>query len=148
MKLGFSGTRQGLTEEQMAMMRSLLMILDRDDTVAHGDCVGADLEFHRMAVNRGVLKIVVHPPVMSTYRAFVPPAQVHRMMEPRPYLERNKAIVDESRVLVAAPGSEVMHSRGGTWSTVRYARKIKVPTIVVPPSGKVSTTGGWFEQLR
>lgn len=148
MKLGFSGTRQGMTEEQMAIVRSLLMLLDRDDTVRHGDCLGADFEFHAMAVSRGVLKIIVHPPALSSHRAFVSPAQVSQMLDPKPYLERNRAIVDGSRVLLATPSTEVEQKRGGTWSTIRYAKKIRVPTIVVYPSGKVSTTGGWFEQLR
>lgn len=148
MILGFSGTRQGMTTDQMAVVRSLVMILDKDDTVRHGDCVGADLEFHKMAVSRGVVRIIVHPPIVSTHRAFVPPSQVYNTLDPAPYLDRNKAIVDGSRVLLAAPGSEEEQPRGGTWSTVRYARKIRVPTIVVSPMGRVTTTGGWFEQLR
>jgi len=41
---------------------------------------------------------------------------------PTPYLSRNRAIVDETEMLIATPAEFTEQQRSGTWSTVRYAR--------------------------
>jgi hypothetical protein len=63
--------------------------------------------------------IVIHPPAIETQRAFKTAADVRA---PKPYLDRNKEIVRETALLVAAPAEAVEQLRSGTWSTVRYAR--------------------------
>lgn len=54
-----------------------------------------------------------------------------------PYLQRNKVIVDRCGVLVAAPGEAQEQLRSGTWSTIRYARRVGRPVIMVLPDGTV-----------
>lgn len=52
------------------------------------------------------------------------------------YLVRDHAMVDmvaEDGVLLAFPRTPVEQRRGsGTWATIRYARKVGVPVIMVP----------------
>jgi hypothetical protein len=60
------------------------------------------------------------------------------MMRPeRTYLERNKDIVRESASLIAAPLQAEEQQRSGTWSTVRFARKIGKPVFLILPDGTV-----------
>ena len=134
MKVSFTGTQDGMTETQKESLRCYLGGVKE---FHHGDCVGADEEAHEIAVSAGVPLIVIHPPSDSKKRAWcgIEPWCLERpkhdltvaqkgcrIEEEKPYLERNRDIVDSGYALVAAPkGKEVM--RSGTWSTVRYARK-------------------------
>lgn len=142
-RVGFTGTQQGMTDEQKARVDLLLAELTHDAVeFHHGDCVGADEEAHDIADNHSV-DIVIHPPDNDSKRAFCTGGEV---MEPKPYLERNRAIVDATSILIACPnGSERM--RSGTWATVRYARtKIYARgnqlTYIVTPSGEIKREGG------
>ena len=65
------------------------------------------------------------------------------MREEKPYLDRNKDIVDETNILMACPNKAEEVQRSGTWSTVRYARKVGKAVLIVYPSGKM-----FFEQAR
>jgi hypothetical protein len=53
MILGFTGTRRGLTEVQIRWLQDLFERL-RIDEGHHGACVGADLEFHKLAVRNSL----------------------------------------------------------------------------------------------
>jgi len=123
-KVGFTGTRLGMTSEQARRIEELLIEL-RATELHHGDCRGADAQAHDIAWRLG-LNVVIHPPVNPRMRAFCPgpcrPA--------KDYLERDHDIVDECEVLLATPrGPEEL--RSGTWATVRYARKIGRRFLVV-----------------
>jgi hypothetical protein len=110
LKLGFTGTRAGLTAAQAARLRELVAGATE---VHHGDCVGADEQFHRIAIAAGVLP-------------------------PQPYLKRNQAIVRSTDYLVGCPkeATEPRPGRGqGTWSTIRFARRLGRRTEVVWPTG-------------
>ena len=41
----------------------------------------------------------------------------------KPYLERNRNIVDNTTMLVAFPNNNKELLKSGTWSTIRYAKK-------------------------
>jgi hypothetical protein len=106
----------------------------------HGKCRGADAEAH--AISRSIdpeIKIVTHPPENTTYVAEECVGDEER--DPLPYLERNKAIVDECEVLVAAPEQNHEIVRSGTWSTVRYARKQGKPVVIILPLGATKKIG-------
>jgi hypothetical protein len=45
MKVGFTGTRKGMTPQQRVAFAELVITL-RPTQAHHGDCVGADAEFH------------------------------------------------------------------------------------------------------
>lgn len=129
MIVGMTGTRSGVSAEQVLAM---VEMLDGASALHHGDCVGADAAAHRTASTMHV-HVVVHPPSIITHRAFCRGSDVV-VLEPRPYLVRNKEIVRSSEIVWAFPsGPEEL--RSGTWSTVRFARKTGVPVVVVYPDG-------------
>jgi hypothetical protein len=121
MIVGFTGTRLGTTYEQAVWLQERLMTLGTTE-LHHGDCVGADDMVHDLARWLGV-RIVIHPPDDDHYRAFCEAIEGDEVLDPKPYLDRNHDIVDVCDVLLALPdGPERL--RSGTWSTVRYARRI------------------------
>ena len=86
-----------------------------------------------MAVAMGC-EVVIHPPITEAKRAWKLAARIH---EPKRYLARNKDIVRDSELLVATPGEETEHLRSGTWSTVRFARKLGRVVWVILPDGQI-----------
>lgn len=135
MRIGFTGTRQGMTKEQQATLRSLL----NADTgeFHHGDCIGADAQAHDIAVGMGY-NIIIHPPFAVSHRAFKSDGS-WKTRAPKDYLERNKDIVMETDYLIATPELEVETTRSGTWSTVRFARKHMRMITIIKPNGNIVT---------
>jgi hypothetical protein len=138
-RIGFTGTRAGLTEEQHQAVRSLLLLSRSDAAVEvhHGDCVGADEDVHRICGELEV-PVVLHPPTNGKLRAVCLGAV--REEPPKPYLARNRMIVDGTDFVIAAPRErfEPWPARGqGTWSTIRYARDQGRLVYVVWPTGNV-----------
>lgn len=134
--VGFTGTRKGMTHPQNRGVLRVLICLD-GDIFHHGDCLGSDAESDGLAREAGY-RIHIHPPTDNRLQAFCAMPHVGDIVsEPLTYLKRNHAIGDACDVLVAAPGSMVEYLHSGTWSTVRYARKIGRRVIVVLPDGSV-----------
>ena len=118
---GFTGTRQGMSDFQMGQLFGYLLRFKIKE-FHHGDCLGADAQADKIARALGC-KIFIHPPVDDKYRAFCarPGDTVY---EAKPYLERDDDIVIATKVLFAAPKSDVEERRSGTWYTIRKARKL------------------------
>jgi hypothetical protein len=132
-RFGFTGTRAGMTPMQRA---SLIKFLSGGaGELHHGDCVGADSEAHDIADVCGYA-VVIHPPYSLKLRAFKEVPR-HMMRPERPYLDRNRCIVDDTIALIAAPAEAEEQPRGGTWSTVRYARKQGKDVILILPDGTI-----------
>ena len=131
--VGITGTRKGVSSARMSKLeKQLCKIMDqtgKDIDLHHGDCVGVDADAHSVAVKLGQ-KVTLHPPDNKKLRA-------HKnhwrctFEEPKPYLERNKDIVNQSKILIGMPIDPNVKSRGGTWSTIDYARKQGVKTILI-----------------
>lgn len=138
MKVGFTGTRFGMTEPQKAVLTVGLFGMGIVTELHHGDCVGADEDAHKIALDMGIL-IVVHPPEEPLHRAFCKNAK--EVLEQKPYLIRNQDIVDQTDLLIATPFFEYEEVRGGTWFTVRYARLRKKRIVIAWPSGKFELEG-------
>ena len=127
-RIGFTGTREGLTGDQSAALYELLC--DRLTNprflgawwLHHGCCQGADAAAHAMGIELS-MRLVGHLPTDSKF--LMPDMDGFTELRPRAdYLSRNRHIVDETGELVACPvGPEKLHS--GTWSTVRYARRMR-----------------------
>ncbi len=138
MILGFTGTRNGMTEAQKRKFAALLR--ERGVTeLHHGDCVGADEDAHNIARQHGI-NIVIHPPVDSADRAFCMGA--YYTHQPRTHFQRNRDIVADTDALAATPLLEVETPTGGTWYTIRAGRKRHVAggvyqVFVIWPSGKL-----------
>lgn len=133
--VGFSGTRRGLTGQQLTTLRTVFNCLTskRSDIVLHhGDCVGADYESHMLALEMSI-NTVIHPPTSNRFRAFCIGDESRPL---RPYLIRNQNIVDEADLIVACPHERFMMIRGGTWSTIRYAKKKNKNLLIIYPNGE------------
>lgn len=134
--IGFTGTRYGMTIDQR---RTVCELLTRDGIteVHHGDCVGADADFHQLA-NGWRHHIVIHPPTDEKLRAFCDGTDVVHHVA-KPYLDRNRDIVDACDQLIATPkeDGEPFGKGGGTWYTIRYAREIGKRVAIVYPDGEV-----------
>jgi hypothetical protein len=133
MKIGFTGTRYSMTINQRVVLRQDLLPSYGPGELHHGDCVGADAQAHQIAC-AALFRIISHPPTNPVKRAF---CKADEEREPRPYLERNYVIVRDTELLIACPGELTEQLRSGTWSTVRYARRLGRPVVLVFPDGTV-----------
>lgn len=127
--IGFSGTRNSLSPDRTLQLEKVLSKY-KNATLHHGDCIGADTLAHAIALELG-FSIVVHPPINNSMRAFCHFESGHSML-PKPYLERNKDIVDATELLIACPNDPLQEElRSGTWATIRYARKQGKEVIII-----------------
>lgn len=136
MHIGFTGTQVGMTEAQEAGVFAQVAILEPTD-VTHGDCVGSDDQFDQIARELG-LRRHLRPSTLTAKRAHCIAGEGDIVHDAKPPLERNRDIVDEVEALIAAPKETAETVRSGTWSTVRYARKVGKPVYIVWPDGSVT----------
>jgi len=135
MIIGFTGTRQDMSNEQKRKVKELCEQMNLEES-HHGGCHGADETFHNICVQlKEELPIVIHPgddnQAGQNWRG-----EDVTILDVKSYLARNKDIVNESDIMIATPkGDEEM--RSGTWSTIRYAKKINKPIYIVFPDGKI-----------
>lgn len=135
MRVGFTGTQWGITLLQGVTLRAELVehfAAVPGNEFHHGDCMGADAMAHDIARELGYA-VHVHPPDNDSKRAFVRNAT--HTEEPAPYLVRNQHIVDATEMLLACPGEKQEKLRSGTWATIRYARRLNRPVVIVYPDG-------------
>jgi hypothetical protein len=135
-RVGFTGTRYAVPPQQRWLIDSVLdgLYRTRGAVELHqGDCVGADEYAANSGASLGYL-VVCHPPTNPLLRAHGPS---HVVRPPRPYLQRNRAIVDETDILLAVPSDSHEVQRSGTWATIRYARKLNRPRVVMGPDGEI-----------
>lgn len=131
--VGFTGTREGMSGYQMRQLREWFV----GRSVAefhHGDCIGADAEAHEFIVGFNAflsnkISIHIHPPTNNELRAFCGPFTMR--YSPQDYSARNRDIVKVSDILIAAPRTRWRQSRGGTWSTIRFAEKIGKSVLIL-----------------
>lgn len=135
-RVGFTGTRFGMTKEQKLRVYELLVTMHRTQGQLeghHGMCDGADWEFHVYAQTGTEARIVGHPgPGSHPMRLpcdFVLPAA--------PHMKRNKTIVLASDYMIATPREALEQLRSGTWATIRMARKADKPLAIVEPTGVI-----------
>jgi hypothetical protein len=145
MIIGFTGTREKLTDLQLAWLYETLEMGKRDGTIKevhHGACLGADAAVHAAAIDNDLF-IHVWPPVNMKYVApecLSPPftkVTIHPRMQ---YLDRDRQIVGAAAGLVALPKHNEQPERmlwGGTWYTVDFAQRMNKPVIICYPNGVV-----------
>jgi hypothetical protein len=125
MKIGFTGTRFGMTDKQKEVIMTLRPL---DIELHHGDCIGADFDMHQIAKTVKVNKIVIHPPVDEELRAF---CTGDLLLPPKTHLARNRDIVHDTDLLIATPFGMEHQTHGGTWYTIDYALKLNKWIIIV-----------------
>jgi hypothetical protein len=130
MIVGFTGTRGGMTSVQRRVITELLRDLQQRETIAglHGDCVGADADFHAICRELGV-DVLIRPCTSERYRAHCDGTVV---AEPTNPMARNRAIVQQADVMLATPPTNKELKRSGTWSTIRMARRHHGVVVVLP----------------
>lgn len=148
MKVGFTGTRSGMTAEQKATVLRLLTEL-KPDTVHHGDCLGADSDFADICAALIPRPwIIAHPGESAKgganeLRAFN--ANNDEVMPVRTHFARNREIVKALRdigdTLIATPFQSERQTNGGTWYTVDFAEKQAKRVVIVWPNGTTNEEG-------
>jgi hypothetical protein len=128
MKLGVTGTRSGMSEDQKL---KVIEFLDSQafSELHHGDCVGVDVEVAELAKHKGI-RIVCHPPLKDELRGWFDSDQTN---PPLSYFARNRNIVDQTDQLLVVPFQTSPQDNGGTWYTFDYAKKKGKPTTVIFP---------------
>lgn len=138
MKIGFTGTRHGMSDAQAKTLCRIIDRLKELDEFHHGDCVGAD----------ATASVLVFALKEAAFHHIHPASDVdyknrakcvgHFFYDPMPALQRNSEIVDACDLLVAVPEHYEEITRSGTWATIRQARKLGKPIVIIWPDG--STT--------
>ena len=131
MKVGVTGTREGATEYQLKELRSVLAEL-KGTEFHHGDCRGVDVQAAAIAQELGY-KIVCHPPILTEEQGYFGGDEIR---EPAGYMKRDRAIVEETDVLLVCPKQMEWQRQGGTWYTHDYAVKIGKPLSIIWPKEK------------
>lgn len=136
--IGFTGSQVGMNATQnlaiLDHLKDKQTLSGYETYIHHGDCIGADAGFDIIAKIIDI-PTIIHPPENPHKRAFCD--GYFEIREPKPYLDRNKDIVDESDILIVCPNTMHESLRSGTWSTWRYAKKTGKPWIIFFPDGTV-----------
>lgn len=143
LRVGFTGTREGMTLDQWAHVENLFRKLIESRTVEwhDGDCIGADSQAHEVAarwkkVSELNVLMVGHP--ANTHERFHANNSFDAYKPRKPPLVRDKDIVIASDLMIAGPKGYEEEMRGsGTWATIRYARKTRTPLFIVWPDASV-----------
>lgn len=144
--VGFTGTRHGMSPAQIEaviMVVQRIAATGRQLVAHHGDCVGADEDFHEIARNYGDAIVETHPGPEPRMRARCAADHEH---PPEPFLRRNRRIVGMCVAMIATPFERSHQDHGGTWYTVDLAMKLERPLALVLPRGRGATiefSGGW-----
>lgn len=150
--IGFTGTRNGMTEMQERSVRFLIGEVSARVQKAgqvvhglHGDCLGADAGFALLCKELEVPHFC-RPCTFSSMRAMLsePIAVAVRPME------RNRAIVSDATVMIACPPNlEPIKSGSGTWATIGFTQKAGKPLAICWPTGdnaiEFRSFGSWVE---
>jgi hypothetical protein len=149
-KIGFSGTRKGMTVVQkMQFLETVWYQVADNRTIPrralpfefhHGNCIGADFEAH-LVIKSFFSSVTAHIWPSDNLKTQVPHGQYGALLNnciihtPGPPLMRDQWIVEATHYLIATPhGPE--QTRSGTWTTIRYARKLKRQIHIIMPDGE------------
>ena len=124
MTIAFTGTRSGMTSKQILAVAKLMREL-RPEWALHGDCIGADSDFHNICnllrgdrSNPGLPYLHIFPSNRENLRAYCEGAE--KVDPPQEPLERNKEMIKLCDRLIATPKEMKEQIRSGTWTTRRY----------------------------
>lgn len=142
MHLSFTGTSDPVKMPQLDRLNEELVYLRGIgfEWLHHGDCINADEEAHRIWQKLGG-HIWLHPPDDPKKRANCKLNLGDRCDPEKPYLVRNRIIVNNGKRLLGCPGTMTEHRRSGSWSTIRYARSLHRPLRIILPNGEFYSEG-------
>ncbi len=134
MRVGFTGTREGMTTIQWETFEYLISMVGATEW-HDGDCIGADTQAHGVIRRQLLPQVELHgwPCNLTKYRAHNEYDVTHDVMPP---LVRNREIVQHVELMFAAPKEfEEVKIGSGTWATIRYAKAQGRKLIVIFPDG-------------
>ena len=136
MDISITGSRYFDARDSEQQKRSFIeelrgLYFDGVGVLHHGDAIGADAFSHQVAVSLG-MRIVIHPPLNSQYRAFCNNGSV-TILPTKPYLERNFDLIKATEILLVLPIQNQEIQRSGTWHTVRVARRNNRSVVIFFP---------------
>lgn len=127
-----------MNEAQVEVVSSLVRTYSYVAEWRHGDCIGADAQFHDIllkVLGPHVLdRIWIHPSTRVDKRAYKQSPHIFRPKDP---ILRNHDMVNVTQGLIATPKLAFEIVRSGTWTTIRYARKFRRPIFIVYPNGSL-----------
>lgn len=131
MKVAITGTREGMTPRQKKALIKILKYLPIEEFY-HGGCKGVDVQARDILLkNRKEVKLICIPGDADQETSN---KQYDQQVDSvTPYLQRNKIMVQAADMLIAIPSSLEEQQRSGTWHTIRFARSIKCPSIILDP---------------
>ena len=134
LKIGFTGTRHGMTMRQEKELEKLVKAKDFRE-FHHGMCIGSDEQAHAIVFDKAPqANIIGHPPKADSSKATM---DCNKVVAADSWHRRNKDIVDSSDYLIATPDAKE-RAGSGTWKTVRYARKKGKRIYIIHKNGRVS----------
>lgn len=146
LKIGFTGTRTGMTRQQEHCLKSELIHLQHMTKwdafeFHHGDCIGADKEARNIAFLLK-FKIHCHPPSDPSFQAFT---ESDVDYPPIPYKDRNRRIVFLTDYLFVAPKEYPLRESGGTYYTFNHAKQqgSYKKTFLIKPDGIGIKSDNW-----
>lgn len=132
MKLGMTGNRNGLSKK--AKIAFIELVMDGEFTsLSHGDCVGSDADTHEIATTFG-LDTIIHPPKKDNLRAHCKGTVI---LPEKGYFARNRDIVLTTDYLVGFPATKINPGKGGTWYTIDFALRRKLPVMIIHHDGTI-----------
>lgn len=134
MIIGFTGTRYGMSANQLQSFRLIMEeLIDKTIEFHHGCCIGADIEAACIVAEltryRTESIIIEHPPIKNAWLQVERP-RARFTHSAKDYYARNIFIVKSCNLLIAAPRS-LDNQSGGTWYTIKYAQEKNKPTIIL-----------------
>lgn len=149
LKVGFTGTRVGMTSQQKDALSKELGLLLRvfsswpASEFHHGDCVGADAEAYQIANELG-FDIHRHPPCNPFRQANT---RYDVDYPAKHYRERNRDIVRITDFLIACPKAYDKTFSGGTWYTYNHACQqgsFKRAMLIYPDGRRLYPQDRWL----
>lgn len=126
-----------MTEHQAISLSKLLKEqIDMHACLHHGACIGVD-EFTAVKARSLGYWVIAHPPINDKFLSTPAINISNEVLKEKEYLDRNCDIVEASDVLIAVSGGIGEVLRSGTWSTIRYADKLKKEIHIIYPNGEV-----------
>lgn len=138
-KIGITGTRLGMSEQQKKKFLDLIAEL-KPDVFIDGCCIGVDEECF-LLVKEMEIQTVGRPgySALTNESINLNRSQYQRdIMHPsKTHFARNRDIVDESDIMIAIPYE--LNGKGGTNYTIDYAIKRRKPLFIILRDGELIT---------
>lgn len=142
MNIGFTGRRDGLSQEQHNALDKFLFKIKKENfntiTTIQGGCIGADEQFYHLSKVYDMYRITYpgHSAKDNTSLSF-DYSDSNEIAISKTYFERNRNIVNDSYLMVACPYGDDFNKSGGTNYTINYSIKQGKKIYIILPDGKI-----------